>query len=260
MALSAEGARSQIESITIELISSSLCNHQNFPILRQLGAADYEVTFGGAGGFAAALRSTPYRDIYDSFESRGDYNFKMLDGALMQLSYLFSAGELVSHRLAFFPSPYLEQFQNDPEVYEVDDVYAEILNRSVVAFPVRFDFNVSDEIHVDVEHPKSHMTLGEYTNCRIPVCSPLEPIQFVEFILRNFYNTAHRRCSDALPASATEFASCITELEKSVPHISMVRPEIHTEVVEGAAPTSDLGPGEDDATSASCVNDISGAG
>ncbi len=38
-----------------------------------------------------------------------------------------------------------------------------------------------------MHHPFSHITLGEYKNCRIPADRPVSPMQFVRFIMEHFY-------------------------------------------------------------------------
>ena len=64
----------------------------------------------------------------------------MLDGALVTLRYRFRNGEVSEHSLSYFPSPDLEHFQNDPEIYLQDEIYADVVARNIVPFPVRFDF------------------------------------------------------------------------------------------------------------------------
>lgn len=209
-----------MERITVALIEQSLCNQQNFPTISTVGGIT-EVAYSGVGSLSFALKDVPYPDIYDAYERQGAYNIKMLDGALIQLLYRFRGEGLISHRLAFFPSPYLDQYQNEPDLYAGDDVFAEVVSRSIVAFPVRFDFSADDSIYVDVHHPRSHLTLGEYANCRIPVSAPLTPLIFIDFILRGFYNTVHRRCSASLPSETRGFAKCISEAESALAHISI---------------------------------------
>lgn len=221
MPLSAKVIRSQIERLTIGLIEHSLCNQQNFPIVVERGRTIVDVSYSGVGFLSIALKDVAYKDIYDAYDCEGAYNIKMVDGALIQMLYRYDGEELKSHRLAFFPSPYLEQFQNEPEIYENDELFAEVLSRSIVAFPMRFDFNSDDEIHIDLEHPKSHLTLGEYTNCRIPVSGPVTPYRFVDFVLRNFYNTSHRSCASKLVKYDDAFEACITEGEKRLVHMQL---------------------------------------
>lgn len=100
------------------------------------------------------------------------YNMRMLDGALIHMMYRFRNNQLEAHRLAFFPSPFLGEFQNNPEIYLEDEIYAEVIMRNIVPFPLRFDFDCREEVVVEMYHPKSHLTLGQYQNCRIPVSSP----------------------------------------------------------------------------------------
>lgn len=121
--------------------------------------------------------------------------------------------------LSYFPSPDLEHFQNDPEAYLQDEVYADIIDRNIVPFPIRFDFSDDETDFEEIHHPRSHLTLGQYKNCRIPVCSPVSPLTFGGFILRNFYNTAFRKYSDSIPVSRFSFADCITAKERGIPHI-----------------------------------------
>ncbi len=110
---------------------------------------------------------------------------KLADGALVQLLYETHDDKIVSHRLAMFPSRDLESFQNEPELYQSDNIFADILSRSIVTFPVRFDYNRSDI----QGHPNSHLSLGQYKNCRIPVYGPIMPKTFINFILKSFYNS-----------------------------------------------------------------------
>lgn len=51
---------------------------------------------------------------------------------------------------------------------------------------VRIDYN-RYEVESEIHHPYCHLTLGQYKNCRIPVDKPVSPMQFVTFILENFY-------------------------------------------------------------------------
>ena len=143
----------------------------------------------------------------------------MLDGALISLRYRFKDGAICEHTLSYFPSPDLEHFQNEPEVYLDDEVYADIIAKNIVTFPVRFDFSDDQKKFVDIHHPYSHLTLGQYQNCRMPVCAPLGPLVFGGFILRNFYNTAFRKYSEKIPVSKLAFIDTITSNELNIPHI-----------------------------------------
>ncbi len=209
----------QINELTEALVGLSLSNEQNFPSTHGNPNAAFEISVSTAAGMSVALKNVAYRDIYVELEKARCFNIKMLDGALISLRYRFRAGAICEHSLSYFPSPDLGHFQNEPEVYLQDEIYADVIARNIVPFPVRFDFSDDPKKFVNVHHPYSHLTLGQYENCRIPVCSPLGPLAFGGFILRNFYNTAFRKYSEKIPASALAFASTITINERMIPHV-----------------------------------------
>ena len=217
-----EIVRNQMQRIVEELIFFSLSVDQTFPSKRTEGS-ETKIDFGKAD-ISFALRNKPYREIYDELLKAKSYNFKLIDGAIVQLMYKFEGNELKNHRLTFFPSPYLEKYQNNPELYENDEVYADVIRKDIVPFPIRFDFDSRAEVVVDVEHPQSHLTLGQYLNCRIPVSAPLTPSLFVLFILRNFYNTAFAKFSEKITLFNDFFEQTITVKERNLIHIHIPQP------------------------------------
>jgi len=209
----------QINELTQALVGMSLSNEQNFPTTKGKPNAAFEISVSTATGMSIALKNVAYRDIYGELAKARCFNVKMLDGALVSLRYRFLAGVIREHSLSYFPSPDLEQFQNEPEIYLEDEVYADVVAKNIVPFPIRFDFSDDEEKFVDVHHPYSHLTLGQYVNCRIPVCSPLGPLAFGGFILRNFYNTAFCKYSAKFPTSKIGFANTISAKERTIPHV-----------------------------------------
>ncbi|NQV50209.1 MAG: DUF2290 domain-containing protein [Candidatus Marinimicrobia bacterium] len=218
--LSAVEMLKQINSIISDLINIGLCDRQSFPSIisgpeniQEVGVKNSKVSF--------ALKNLPYEIIYDELNNSEVYSIKMLDGALIQLMYRFQNGKIIKHRLAFFPSPYLEEFQNNPDIYLEDVLFAEIVEKRIVPFPIRFDFDSSENEFVEIEHPKSHLTLGQYQNCRIPVSAPITPYHFIEFVLRNFYHTAYKKYCDDISAFDSVFNSTITANEIQISHLSV---------------------------------------
>ncbi|MHB8987482.1 MAG: DUF2290 domain-containing protein [Desulfobulbia bacterium] len=209
----------QIKKLTEVLVGLSLSNEQNFPATHGKINAVFEITVSTAARMSVALKNVAYRDIYGELEKARCFNIKMLDGALISLRYRFRDKVICEHSLSFFPSPDLEHFQNEPEIYLEDEIYADVIDRNIVPFPIRFDFSDDPEKFVDIHHPYSHLTLGQYENCRIPVCSPIGPLAFGGFILRNFYNTAFRKYSDKIPVTTLAFPNTITANERKIPHV-----------------------------------------
>ena len=211
----------QIRRLTTDLINLSLSDQQNFPYLRQCAKGYEEIGIKEKGSLSYALKNVSYQDVYKELIRTGTYNLKMLDGALIHMMYRFRNSKIESHRLAFFPSPFLEEFQNAPDNYLYDEIYADVIKRNIVPFPVRFDFDCRDEIFVEVDHPKSHLTLGQYENCRIPVSAPITPYHFIDFILRNFYHTAFCKFSNRLTTFKHKFDVSITNREKNIVHLQI---------------------------------------
>ena len=214
----------QIEKITSNLIALGLCMDQNFPSMKKLNHSIEEVnmcSIESSYNSSIFLKNMSYGDMYYELYKRRMYNIKMIDGALIQMQYRFNGNSIESHRLAFFPSPNLDIFQNEPEIYFEDEIYSDILDARIVTVPLRFDFDDSEDqygnkVAIPVIHPISHLTIGQYKNCRIPVSSAITPYQFIEFIIRNFYNTAFELYSDKLVRDKSCFDVCICEDETKI--------------------------------------------
>lgn len=176
----------EIFGLTTYLIELGLSSEQNYPSKKDINGFT-EIAWSNKKDLSIALRNTDYNTIYDEMEKNKNFNVKLLDGALIQMMYRIKNSELVSHRLAFYPSPYLEDYQNDPGTYDDDDFFADILSRQIIPVPIRFDYDIDPEKFKVVHHPMSHLTIGQYKNCRIPVSSAISPTLYVDFILRNFY-------------------------------------------------------------------------
>lgn len=209
----------QISAITQKLISVNLSVSQKYPSCSSTGGNSYEISYSGRQNISVALKNIQYAEIYKELERAGNYNIKMIDGALLQFLYTYTNSHLSSHRLAFFPSPFLHEFQNEAELYETDEVYADVIAKNILPVPIRFDYDPSN--FKELDHPKCHLTLGQFKNCRIPVGSPITPDAFVTFILRSFYNTAFKKFTDQLDFSDDLFDETITLTEKKVIHFAI---------------------------------------
>jgi hypothetical protein len=208
-----------IKNMTTQLIKVGLSVKQNFPICQSFAGKVHKLTYGKMQDLSIVLKNIKYEEIYNELDHNNNFNIKMIDGALLQLLYTYQGNKLISHRLAFFPSPYLESFQNEPDLYEEDEIYADILEKNIMAVPIRFDYDPNS--FKEIDHPKSHLTLGQFKNCRIPVTSPITPSLFICFILRNFYNTAFHKFSNELKFQDVLFDETITNLEKKLLHIAI---------------------------------------
>jgi hypothetical protein len=211
----------QIEQLIGYLIEVGLSSDQNYPFVRQRPDRMVEVNFPKSDYLSIALKNRSYAEIYENLSSERAYITKLPDGALVTMRYLYNSNELERHSLGFYPSPNLEEFQNSPEIYLEDIVYADVIARNIVPFPIRFDFDCREDVFIPVHHPKSHLTLGQYQNCRIPIAAPLTPYCFISFLLRNFYNTAFNQYSDQLPFFSEVFENSIHPEELKIANLQM---------------------------------------
>ena len=174
-----------------------------------------EVTLEGASEFSVAIREVPYTEIYRVLVDQSAYNVRMLDGGLLQMGYYFKHGQLWKHRLAFFPSPNTGTFQDDIRALLRDNSYFGSAAKNVVPIPVRFDFS-ADRTEGKYPHPESHLSLGQFTNCRIPVSAPVSPQVFADFVLRSFYSIS---IADTLPKDRIFFDQTIAPSDTDILHV-----------------------------------------
>ena len=207
----------QINATLTHLAKVGLSDDQQFPIFRHKDLT--EITFENAGLVTRAMKGIPYVDVYEEFVRNRAFSVKLLDGALLQMAYAFDGNALAKHRLAFLASPHLRRFDEDPAPYLDDERYAHILSRSVDPISIRFDYDNSDGRHEEVRHPKSHLTIGGYKHCRVPVSSPLTPLGFVKFVLRSFYSTPECDFASGLPSFRAAFPRSISAKEEAVLHV-----------------------------------------
>lgn len=177
---------SQINYLTGKLIESSFATSYN-PVSDKDGL----ITWSNFKDIGFALKNQSYEQIYNECIGDSAYNFRLLDGALIQLMYSVSKKEIVRHRLAFFPNPNFEQFIDSPSDFEElhygNELFSDMVNKKATPFAIRIDYDNDKGKFIEYSHSLTHLTLGNYTNCRIPVSNPVSPMKFVFFILHSFY-------------------------------------------------------------------------
>lgn len=219
----------QIQKITYKMIESGLAIDQCSPSIKELyNPQRDEVNISGVqlDGRSIFLKKIPYRKMYYELLAGRFFNMRMIDGALIQMQYMFCNNGIERHRLSFFPNPDAYPFQYCSDTYLSDELYSDIVDIRSVCVPLRFDYDASinDDgkmVAKPVVHPISHLTIGQYKNCRIPVSAALTPYQFVEFIVRNFYNTDTEIFTNCLEKWNKSFEVSLFDEEKSIINISL---------------------------------------
>lgn len=206
-----------INALVELLVGESIADDQNYAYISG-SSGDYLVTFPSVVEHSYVLRDRPYEETYRELVESRSYNLRLLDGGLVQFSYRFLDGALVWHRLAFMPNPTLEPYQNEPEIYRRDSLYGDVLDAGVVTVPLRFDYDPG-AANDAADHPASHLTLGQYKNCRIPVSRPVSPSQFLTFVLRSFYSMAFASLGGVLRQSNFVAEECLSTGDAGRMHV-----------------------------------------
>ena len=218
----ADKTTKQIKEVLQVLIYNNIVNKFHFPSSSTKANCIESIDFGKQDISIVLDKNKTYREIYISLCESESYTCELIDGGLIQLMYEFKNNTIIKHRLAFFSSPDFPLFPKDLDVLEEEkEEYSDFIANNIVAFPIRFDFDSEVECCNPILHPASHLTLGQYQNCRIPVSSPVTPYQFFDFILRNFYNTIFNKCFSKNHFNNFIFDDTITENEKKITHLKI---------------------------------------
>jgi hypothetical protein len=207
----------QLRETYVRLIASSLAV-QHYEVKRVANIAGGE-NIGSLPSTSISLKNVAYETIYRELSRNQIYHLKFVDGGLVQFQYQFDkSGAICKHRLAYFPSPQLPTQEEAPELYEQDQLFADILEQRIVRFPLRFDFDPSN--HHEVDHPVSHFTMGQFQNCRMPVTGPITPNSFILFLLRNFYSQVYVANKNRFDKRVKTIATrpTITDNERRIAH------------------------------------------
>lgn len=204
----------QLDEVYARAIRTGISVRQHYPTV------EAPRRIGGLGSTSIALRNVPYIQIYAEFDSYDRYHMKLADGALMQFQYEFDVnGYLTKHRLAYFPCPELPSAEEAPELYAHDELYGDIILERLVRFPIRFDYDPKN--YQPTFHAHSHLTLGQFDNCRIPASHPLSPNAFLLFVVRNLYYRLYLKQKNIFEKriSACRSQECITDMERRITSI-----------------------------------------
>lgn len=210
---------SQIRKATQMFALHNISMATNFPKWEE-----HDLVWERFQNLSFSLKNEKYHTLYKECLRAGDYNLVMIDGAILQMRYRFYKEIVTEHVLIYLPNPYVEKFQEDlpgymAEYFSGHDLFSEVANEEIICCPMRFDFNCEKKFWRDVDHPYSHLTIGNYKHCRIPVTSPISPNRFMKFILRNFYHEMFKQfLSDGFFTCPLKFADTISEKEKNQLH------------------------------------------
>lgn len=156
---------------------------------------------------------------YLHWVTTGAYSAVLLDASLLQVTYDFVGNDLVAHRLAYIPCPFIVDTQFLEEGNPIDEVVGMYVELSDVALrsPFRFDYDLKA---AKENHPAAHLTLNS-ADCRIACVAPMHVLRFVDFVFRQFYPAFWDAHSPFFRAAAWRHlgSAVITSEDRTAPHL-----------------------------------------
>jgi hypothetical protein len=144
-----------------------------------------------------------------------------LDGSLLQLTYEIQQGQVVRHRLAYVPCPFVvdeELLQEGEPIADIVEAYASWEAPTVaLRSPVLLDFDLAA---ARGGHPAAHLTINS-ADCRIACVAPMHAHRFIDFVFRHFYPGLRAAHEPFFSACAERHLGrrVITEEEWGSPHL-----------------------------------------
>lgn len=130
-------------------------------------------------------QKSPTVDEYCRWIEARAYSALLFDGSLLQVTYDLDAGNVVGHRLVYFPCPFdIDEVRlREEPILDVISDYKASVEAVRLRSPIRFDFDPANHTS---GHPRTHLTVL-WDHCRWAVSTPLSLGHFVRFIFRHFY-------------------------------------------------------------------------
>lgn len=182
----ARSERADIEAVVTQLLAASLATDANAIFIVENGD-EQVVTWRSDPGLSRFFGSPPTLNQYLDVIAARNYSVLLIDGAALQLSYTFAAGELTKHRLCYIPNP-LARIQATHSDLNVDDLLDllssdDLRDALVLESAVRFEY---DATAASEAHPAAHIHFTRDC-CRLPMSRPITVRQFIHFVMRHFY-------------------------------------------------------------------------
>ena len=159
-------------------------------------------------------------DQYISLIEDSSYTCVLLDGSLLRLSYTFERDKLIAHNLWYYPCPF-DIPRDELQIYPLIDILETYISDDIDKWrmkgPLRFDFDIKSA--KPNLHPACHVHF-QCENCRIPVCKPISPGRFLNFIFLNFYQNLLTKYPFLIEWPEDNYNQTILKAEEELIHFS----------------------------------------
>lgn len=214
MKATADSIRRSIGLVEAELNRLGLLADRNEVVVERLEKSKKRVTWATVG---TRVELSRFKDStveeYLLFYTGRHFNFRLVDGALIQISYdLTRYNDVEGCRLVWFPCP-IDFDGEDLEFSDIEELILTTPRKNIgCRSPIRIDYAPT---MVADGHPSAHLHLG-FEDFRLPVQRPIEPRRFIRFLIRNRYNSLWRNNADGFSCEDWGAADKLTPEDKSV--------------------------------------------
>ena len=198
--MTAASVRRKVSDFMTDLLAKEIAILSNPHILTSSGSKSTVTWAGGnhvASGMFTNFDEACWREYLD-FVRNGVFSTVLFDGSLLQVTYYFHRESVVGHRLCFYPCPVIfdsEELSNEFFELSLETMAAvHFFDKSRSRSPLRFEY---DPEAARSGHPATHLHVN-WPSCRIPVKSPVDFSQFLQFVFQNFYPEIWREHQDGL--------------------------------------------------------------
>ena len=116
------------------------------------------------------------------------YLIEMYDKSIFQFECIVENEEIMKMRMVFFKKDNIIWEVNKINIMEGNELEQDDWFEQNFGMPIMLRIDYDPKEYVDIIHSKSHMTLFNSQNCRIPMKTYFMFSEFVYFVLNSFYN------------------------------------------------------------------------
>jgi len=154
--------------------------------------------------FNVSKKTPKYVSEFCKIIENSNFSFKLFDHSIIQCLYTFDGPDLIKQKFCYFefPTGFDDIFSNDAP--NTNSSLSEI-NQNHWGIPTHLRIDFDPERYDSVLHPKTHLSLGGNRDCRIPTSSPIKLIDFIEFVVKNFYHQHWNSLCEFLTINRSNF-------------------------------------------------------
>lgn len=128
------------------------------------------------------------KGMLDDILNNRQFIIELYDKSIFQFECIVNDNKIEKLRMVFLKKDNIIWEIEKINLYESEEDEQDDWYETNYGIPVMIRMDYAPDEHIDIIHSKSHLTLSNSQNCRIPMKTYFMFSEFVNFILINFYN------------------------------------------------------------------------